>query len=124
MPHLIRGACLTDYVEVARSVGLEPYRMVGAVGLPRTSLNDPDLKVALPAFIRLLEATAEAANIENFGLRLSQRRLLSNFGPVGFMAREQQTVRKAIEALTHHIGLHSDGIILRTEMAGHPLGEQ
>jgi hypothetical protein len=37
MPHLIRSACLTDFIEVARSVGLGAYRMVEAVGLPRTS---------------------------------------------------------------------------------------
>ena len=115
MPHLIRGACLTDYVEVAHSVGLDPYRMVEAVGLPSASLKDPDLKISLPAFIRLLEASAKAASIDNFGLRLSERRLLSNLGPVGLMAREQPTVRKAMEALAHYIGLHSDGIILRLE---------
>jgi AraC-like DNA-binding protein len=115
MPHLIRGACLTDYVEVALSVGLEPYHMLEAVGLPRASLHDPDLKISLPAFVRLLEASAKAANIDNFGLRLSEKRLLSNLGPVGLMAREQPTVYKAMEALAHYIALHSDGITLRIE---------
>jgi AraC-like DNA-binding protein len=115
MPYLIRGACLTDYVDVARSVGLDPYRMVEAVGLPQTSLHDPDLKISLPAFIHLLEASAKAANIDNFGLRLSEKRLLSNLGPVGLMAREQPTVRKAVEALADHMGWHSDGIHLRIE---------
>jgi AraC-like DNA-binding protein len=115
MPHLIRAACLTDYVDVARSVGVEPYCMVAAVGLTRASLNDADLKISLPAFIRLLEATAKAAKIDNFGLRLSERRMLSNLGPVGLMVREQPTVRKAMETLAHYVGLHSDGVILRIE---------
>ena len=115
MPHLIRSACLTDYVQVARSVGLEPYRMVKAVGLPRVSLHDPDLKISLPAFIRLLQASAKEAAIDNFGLRLCERRLLSNLGPVGLIAREQPTVRKRIEALARYSGLHSDGISLRVE---------
>jgi AraC-like DNA-binding protein len=116
MPHLIRGACLTDYIEVARSLGLEPYRMVDAVGLPRACLRDPDLKISLPAFIRLLEVSAKAAKVDNFGLQLSERRLLSNLGPAGLMAREQPTVRKGIEALAHYVGLHSDGIILRIDV--------
>jgi AraC-like DNA-binding protein len=115
MPHLIRGACMTDYVEVASSVGLDPYRMIDAVGLPSACLHNPDLKISLEAFVRLLEASAKAANIDNFGLWLSERRLISNLGPVGLIAREQPTVRKAIEALAHYIGLHSDGIILRVE---------
>jgi AraC-like DNA-binding protein len=113
--HLIRGACLTDYVELARSVGLEPHRMIAAVGLPRASLQDPDIKVSLRAFIRLLEVSTKSANIDNFGLRLSEKRVLSNLGPVGLIAREQSTVRKALEALAHYIGLHSDGINLRIE---------
>jgi AraC-like DNA-binding protein len=115
MPHLIRGACLTGYIEVARLVGLEPYRMVEAFGLPRACLHEPDLKFSLRVIIRLLEASAKAAKIDNFGLRLSERRLLSNLGPVGLMAREQPTVRKAIETLARYIGLHSDGIIVRLE---------
>jgi AraC-like DNA-binding protein len=113
MLHLIRSACLTDYVELASSVGLDPYRMVGAVGLPSACLHNPDLKISFLAFIRLLEASAKAENIDNFGLRLSERRLLSNFSPVGLMAREQPTVRKAIEALARYMELHGDGIILR-----------
>jgi hypothetical protein len=102
MPYLIRGACLTDYIEVARSVGLEPYRMLDAVGLPRASLNSPDLKISLPAFICLLEASARAANIDNFGLRLSERPLLSNLGAIELMAREQP------ELLAQYSALHSD----------------
>jgi AraC-like DNA-binding protein len=115
MPYLIRAACLTDYVEVARSVGLEPNLMIDAVGLPQTCLYNPDLKISLTAFTRLLEVSAKSANVDNFGLRLSERRLLSNLGPVGLLAREQRTVREAISALTRYIGYHSDGIRLDVE---------
>jgi AraC-like DNA-binding protein len=115
MPHLIRSACMTDYINVARSVGLEPDRMVEAIGLPNACLRNPDLKISLPVFIRLLETSAKAAKIDNFGLRLSERRLLSNLGPLGLIAREQPTVRKAIEALSRYSGLHSDGINLQVE---------
>ena len=115
MPFLIRAACLTDYVEVARSVGLEPNRLIDAVGLPQASLSNPDLKISLAAFTRLLEVSAKAAKIDNFGLRLSERRLLSNLGPVGLLAREQQTVHEATRALARHVGLHSDGIRLDVE---------
>ena len=115
MPYLIRAACLTDYVEVARSVGLEPNRMIDAVGLPQASLQNPELKIALSAFTRLLEVSAKAAKVDNFGLRLSERRLLSNLGPVGFLVREQRTVHEAMETLARYIGLHSDGIRLDVE---------
>ena len=115
MSHLIRSACLTDYVEVARSVGLEPHRMVDAFRLPRACLRNPDMKIPVESVIRLLEASAKAAEVDTFGLRLSERRLLSNLGPVGLIAREQPTARMAIEALARYIWLHSDALSARIE---------
>ena len=34
MPQLIRSAVLNNYVELARSLGLDPYRMIAAYSLP------------------------------------------------------------------------------------------
>src|SRR5215813_14928551 len=115
MPHLIRSASLTDYIEVAKSAGLDPYRMVDAVGLPRECLRDPDVKIPLAAVARLLESSAKAAGIDNFGLRLSEKRLLSNLGPVGLIAREQPTGRTAVQVVARYIGLHSDGISVHVQ---------
>lgn len=115
MPHVIRSASLTDYIEVAQSVGLDPYRMVDAIGLPRECLRDPDVKIPLAAVARLLESSAKAAGIDNFGLRLSERRMLSNLGPVGLIAREQPTGRTAVQVVARYIGLHSDGISVRVQ---------
>jgi len=42
----IRSARLVDYVEVARSVGLDPYKMLERVGLPRSCLRKPDLRIS------------------------------------------------------------------------------
>jgi len=37
MPHLIRSAVLSNYVEVARSAGLDPYRMIAEFRIPPRS---------------------------------------------------------------------------------------
>ena len=37
MPRLIRSAVLSDYVDVARSVGLDPYRLIAEFRLPPAS---------------------------------------------------------------------------------------
>jgi hypothetical protein len=118
MPYLTRSAALTDYVEVARAVGVDPYRMLDEVGLPRACLRNPDHKISAGAVGRLLEATARVAGIDDFGLRLAERRGLSNLGPVGLIVREQPTVRKAIEALIQYMGLHSEAQSPRMEDAG------
>jgi len=118
MPHLIRSAVLTDYVTVARSVGLEPYRLVRAAGLPQSCLRDPDRKIPFAAVLHLLEESARAAGIEDFGLRLAERRSLSNLGPIGLLIREQPTVRKAIEAYIRYGWLHAESVVLRLEEPG------
>jgi AraC-like DNA-binding protein len=106
----IRSASLVDYVEVARSVGLDPYKMLERVRLPRSCLRNPDLRISADAVAQLLEASASAARVEDFALRLAQRRGLSNLGPLALIVREQPTVRQAIEVLIQYIGLHSDAL--------------
>ena len=115
MPHLIRGAVLSNYVEVARSVGLDPYRLVAACNLPATCLTDAEAKVPAIAVARLLEASAAQAGRPDFGLLLAERRTLSNLGALALLVREQPTIRKALEALVGYIFLHSEALQLRME---------
>jgi len=85
MPRLIRSAALNGYVEVARSVGLDPYCMVVARGLPPVSLADPELRIPITAVARLLEDSAARSGRPDFGLTLAQRRSLSNLGILGLL---------------------------------------
>src|SRR6516165_8368963 len=112
MPRLIRSATLNGYVEVARSVGLDPYRMVADHGLPPACLADPELRIPMPAVARLLEDSAARSGRPDFGLRLAERRSLSNLGVLALLVREQPTIRKALEALAGYMHLHSDGLRL------------
>ena len=59
MPKLIRSACLTNYVEVASSVGLDPYRQFKAAGLSRACLADLDTMIRASVVGRLVEASAK-----------------------------------------------------------------
>ena len=49
MLHLIRSAVLSNYIEVARAAGLDPYRMLAEFRLPPASLTDPEVKVSAAA---------------------------------------------------------------------------
>jgi AraC-like DNA-binding protein len=111
----IRSASLVDYPDIARSVGLDPYTMLERFRLPRSCLRSPDLRISAGAVAELLEASASAARVDDFALRLAQRRGLSNLGPLALIVREQPTVRKAIEVLIQYIGLHSDALCPRLE---------
>ena len=107
---LVRAASLSGYEELAGILQLNPYPLLQAVGLPRACLHDPEMKISADAACRLLEDSAERAQIENFGLRLAENRLLSNLGPLALIVREGPTARKALEALVKYIRLHNEAL--------------
>jgi AraC-like DNA-binding protein len=115
MPKLVRSASLTNYVEVAQSVGLDPDRMLARFGLFRHSLSNPDLKIPEEAVRGLLEGSATAARIDDFGLRMAEQRALSNLGALALLVRDQPTVRKALEAWIQYRKVHTDSVALQIE---------
>lgn len=115
MTDFIRSACLTSYPEVARSVGLDPMRMLRDAGIDHRCLSDPEIKVSAAALRRLLEASAKASGVEDFGLRIAETRSLSILGPIGLLVREEPTVRDALNSLTRYIPLHNESLDLRLE---------
>jgi AraC-like DNA-binding protein len=115
MPKLVRSASLTNYLEVAQSVGLDPDRMLRRFGLARHCLDNPDFKIPEDAVLGLLEASAEAAGIEDFGLRMVERRPLSNLGALALLVRDQPTIRKALEAWIQYRKVSIDSVSLHIE---------
>ena len=115
---LIRSAVLSGYVDVAKSVGLEPYGMIARCGLPPACLTDPEVKVSAVGVVRLLEGSAQRSGKLDFGLRLAERRSLSNIGALALLVREQPTIRRAIEVLIGYMYLHSEALLLSLEQEG------
>jgi AraC-like DNA-binding protein len=115
VPRLVRSAVLNDYVEVAQSVGLDPYRMIAAHRLPPGCLKNPELRIPMTAVARLLEDSAVRSGQSDFALKLAERRSLSNVGALALLVREQPTIRKALEALAEYMHLHTDGLRLTIE---------
>ena len=100
MSDLIRSATLTHYPEVAQSVGIDPRAMMRKVRLPLESLERPDLRIPTTSVRRLLEASAAAAGVEEFGLLMAEHGALANLGPVALVVRVQATVGDALNALS------------------------
>jgi len=118
MAGLIRSASLTNYAEVARGAGLEPYRMLAEFRLPQQCVRNPDLKIPLDAARALLEASAERSGVEGFGLLMAEARRLSNLGPLGLLVREQPTLRLAIETLARYSTRLNESLFLTIEETG------
>ncbi|MBV8501337.1 MAG: AraC family transcriptional regulator ligand-binding domain-containing protein [Paucibacter sp.] len=118
MPELLRSAVLSNYIEIARSVGLDPYEMVRSAGLSQACLVESDLKIPALATLQLLEQSAALSGKENFGLRMAESRRLSILGQLGLLARDAPTVRQMLEILIRYMGLHNEALMLRLETSG------
>jgi AraC-like DNA-binding protein len=118
MTDLIRSASLTHYPEVARSMGIDPKAMLKQARLPPHCPERPDLRIAVSGVRRLLEASAEASGVEEFGLRLAERGGLSTLGPVALVVREQATVGAAINALARYVQLQNEAMRLQIDQRG------
>ena len=110
--NLLRAAILTGYTEVAQSLGLDPHRLLKAVGLHRLNLSDADTLIPSEAVLKLLEHSASSANVEDFGLRMAARRSLAHLGPIGLVAREEPTLRDAIRLFERHFRLRTEMLVL------------
>jgi AraC-like DNA-binding protein len=107
---LVRAGTLAGYAELARSLHLDVATFLRGVGLHRFDLTDVDTLIPAGAVTELLERSAAAARIEDFGLRLASIRNLAHIGPVGLLVREEPTVGHAIRAAENYLRRYSDAI--------------
>jgi AraC-like DNA-binding protein len=114
----IRSASLTGYADLARDVGLDPARMLRRVGLSARDLVNPDAPINTAAVRELLESSAKAANVEDFGLRLAMSRRLSNLGPISAVMSEAPTAREALESLCRYSRLINASLLTGIEDYG------
>jgi AraC-like DNA-binding protein len=118
MHTLTRSASLTDYERVARSVGLDPFRMLRMARLPAKVLDDPNIMISADSVGGLLEKSAALSGQEAFGLLLAETRSLANLGMLALLIREEPTLRAAMESCVRYMRLHNAGVQLRLENAG------
>src|SRR5678816_2216928 len=118
MHALTRSASLTDYEQVARSVGLDPFRMLRMAKLPAKALDDPNLLISADSVGWLLEESARLSGQEAFGLLLAERRSLASLGMLALAIREESTLRAAVQSLARYMRLHNAGVDLRLDAAG------
>ena len=47
-------------------------------------------------------------------MRMAESRQLSNLGPLGFVALEKPTLRKALESISRHLRLQNEALYMRS----------
>ena len=109
----VRTAALTGYSGLARSLGLDPARLLGSVGLDPADLDVPDRWVLATRVARLLELSAERSGYADFGLRMVPLRRLGTLGPLSVVLRDEPDLRSAIQLLVRYERAYNEALHLR-----------
>lgn len=115
MSTLVRAASLTNYLDVARQCGLDPWRLLREAGLPPHATEDPDLRIAVESVRQLLEHSAALSGVEAFALLMAEGRRVSNLGVLGMLMREEPTVRHALLSIMAYGRTHNEALFQRIE---------
>jgi AraC-like DNA-binding protein len=115
MNRLVRSASLTHFAEVATQCGLDAPALVAKAGLPAACLSNPDLKIDAQATLALIEDAATRAAEPAFGVRMGERRRMSNIGPLAVALRDEPTLQHVLDVLVNHIRLHNEALVIQTQ---------
>ncbi len=113
----VRSAALSGYAGLARSLGLDPAALARQVGLSLRNLATPDTLIPARKAYRLMELSAAASQVPDFGLRLATRRSLSHLGTLGLLVRDEPDVRSAVQRMVADMNLHSTCVVLQLHEA-------
>jgi len=94
---------------LVREFGFEFAAMLDSVGLPRGALDDEDGWVPYASLGRLLLECAHQTGCAHFGLLAGRMSCLSDLGDVGELVRNSASVGDALNVLTEHQHLDSEG---------------
>ncbi|MFL6846498.1 MAG: AraC family transcriptional regulator ligand-binding domain-containing protein [Allosphingosinicella sp.] len=131
----VRAAALTNYFEVARFVGLDPYEMLRRQGISPQSLTDPEQLIAIAPASRLLEESARESGCISFGLHMAESRSAFSVGAVSLLLQHERSARALMEALVQYQSMlgeafafsleEADGVaIFHTDIVGGLAGRQ
>jgi AraC-like DNA-binding protein len=118
MPVHVRGAVLSNFLEVAQLAGLAPRSMLREVGINPAVLADPEMPIAASAVFALLENAARASGWQNFGLRMAESRRLADFGAVSLLIAHESTLREGLETTIRYLHMINPALTIDIEDVG------
>jgi len=118
MNALVRAASLTNFFDVARSLGLNPQSLLRDAGLSPGLLADPEQRIPVASAVRVLEKAAQESGCIDLGLRMAESRQLSDFGVVSLLISHQRTLRDALTVTMQYRHLLNAGLAMQLEDVG------
>jgi AraC-like DNA-binding protein len=103
---LVRVGGATAVPEMLRDLGAEADAVIGAAGLSRAILADPESVIPFVTFRRLIRACVEATRSEEIGLRIGEKTSISSLGYLGVLVENSPDVHSALNELVSHYQIH------------------
>ena len=113
----VRAVALSNYPEVARSLGLDPDLMLRRAGLDPRQAYEPEQAIPARVAAKLLEDSALQSNCAAFGLLLAEARTFETIGAVGLLAKHLGTARDILAAIIEYQALIADALLVRLDEA-------
>ena len=106
-PALIRARSLSGFSALVTQLGGDPLPLLEAAGLHPDALDNPESCIALEKVTRLVELTAQALDVPDFGMCLAEQQDISVLGAVALIARYSATVSEALAGMSRHLPYHT-----------------
>jgi len=107
MRPMISVAATTGLLETITSTGANPDQVLGAVGLDRAVLENPEGFIPSSTFARLLEEAARATGDPYFGLHFGERFNLKDIGPLTYVVLNSPTIAIADQHIARYLKLYN-----------------
>ncbi|WP_267874486.1 AraC family transcriptional regulator ligand-binding domain-containing protein [Duganella fentianensis] len=104
-----------------RELGCDPEPLMRRYHIDPALLGQEDAWVSLRAATHLMEASAEATGLGDFGLRLSAYQSIEVLGPLAIVIRNAPTVREALNDVIRYLFVQSPGIIVSVDERNSPI---
>ncbi len=111
----VSTAALTNYFEVARFVGLDPYPALRRFRISPAMLDDPEATLPSNAVADLLEYSAEESGCQSFGLLMAECRTLPSLGPLSLLLAHQGTARDVLDSIVEYQSVMNEVMSLDIE---------
>ncbi len=105
----VRAGSMTGFASLVTRYGGNPDGLLSASGIDPRLLDNPENRLPLNTVATVLERTAQALKVPDFGLQLAGYQDISVLGAVALIVMNSTTIGEALDSITKYMAYHTPG---------------
>ena len=105
---MARAVSLSNFIEVARFLGLDPFEMLREANISPELLENPENLIAASSIAKLRQISADKSGCQHFSLLLAESRDFASLGPVSLVLQHQPTLSDVLSKMITYRQLFND----------------